>query len=232
MTETVFAFGSAVWLGLLTSVSPCPLATNVAAVSFLTKEAARPVRILSVGAAYVLGRAMAYTLLAAALTAAIVSAPLLSNALQIYGNRVLGPLLILVGMVLLDLVSLPSFGFAKPKGDAAGWRKRYRGMGGAMALGVIFALSFCPVSAALFFGSLLPLAVRSDSGVAVPFLFGVGTAAPVAAVAALLALGIRRTARILDRVSDFERWARKVTGMLFVGIGAYFCLVYLWGMGG
>ncbi len=230
--EQLFAFGTAIWLGVLSSVSPCPLATNLAAISFLTKELGRPSRVLGIGIAYTLGRAFAYTTLGVILMAALASAPLVSHGLQTWGNRILGPLLILVGMVLLELLPLPSFGFRGMSGDPDSWRSKYRGAGGGFVLGVLFALSFCPVSAALFFGSLLALAAKSHSSVAVPFLFGVGTALPVALFAGLLAAGVNRAAAMFDRLAAVERWARKVTGVLFLGIGIYTCLIYLWGWNG
>jgi threonine/homoserine/homoserine lactone efflux protein len=104
------------------------------------------------------------------------------------------------------------------------------GVWGASALGVIFALSFCPVSAALFFGSLLPLAVKAESSVLLPSLYGVGTALPVFIFAVLIALGTRAVSKLLNKLAVIERWTRWVTGLVFVGVGIYYCLVYIFGV--
>ena len=152
---------TAVWLGILTSISPCPLATNVAAMSFIGKDLSSPRRVLLTGVLYTLGRSLAYAVLAALLIASVFAIPDLSFWLSTYMNKFLGPVLIAVGIVLLDLVRL-SFGTSCVS-DKAGERLGRSGSWGAGLLGILFALSFCPVSAALFFGSLLPLAVKNGS---------------------------------------------------------------------
>lgn len=216
---------SAFWLGVLTSISPCPLATNVAAVSFIGRQVEAPRKVLASGVAYTLGRALAYLLLAAVLVASLLSAPQVSHFLQKYLNKLLGPLLILVGMVLLELIPSPSFGLAKGRAwekRAAGW-----GMAGAAALGFIFALSFCPISAALYFGSLLPLAVEQESRLLLPALYGVGTGLPVLFFGVLLALGARSVGLWFNRLSAIERWARRGTGVVFILVGIYMTLVHV-----
>jgi len=224
VSEALLLAGTAVWLGILTSVSPCPLATNVAAISFVSRRVGQPRRVLLGGLLYTAGRALAYTLLGAALVLSLLSAPTVSHALQKHMNRLLGPLLILVGMILLDLLPLrlPGRGLAaRAQGLADG------GVWGAGALGVIFALSFCPVSAALFFGSLIPLAVRHGSAVMLPSLYGIGTGLPVLAFALAVALGAGSVAAMFRRVSAAERWARRATGVIFLGVGVYYCLVHV-----
>ncbi len=222
MPEDLLALSSAVWLGILTSVSPCPLATNIAAISYVGRRVGSPRRVLLAGLLYTLGRAVTYAGLGLLIVLSLLSAPQTSHLLQKYMIKALGPLLILVGMVLLDLVRFRLPGF----GAGAGLRSRTDRLGewGAGFLGVTFALSFCPVSAALFFGSLLPLAVQTRSPILLPSLYGIGTALPVVVFAVVIAGGVRSVGKLFDRVARVEIWVRRVTGVVFVGIGIYFCL--------
>ncbi len=215
---------SAFWLGLLTSISPCPLATNIAAISFIGQRADRPALVFLTGLLYTVGRVLTYVALAALLVASVLSAPVVSQFLQKYMNQLLGPLLILVGMVLLDLIHVPLPGAACGEVQQ---RARNWGIWGAAPLGIIFALSFCPVSAALFFGSFLPLAVQHRSAVSLPSVYGVGTGLPVLVFAGLIAIGAHRVSRVFQRLTQLERWARRGTGVIFIGVGIYFCLAYV-----
>ncbi len=216
---------SAAWLGILTSISPCPLATNIAAISYIGKQADRPHTVLLTGTMYTLGRALTYVILGAALIASLLSVPALSNFLQRYMNKALGPVLILVGMFLLDLLPLPALGgsgtsrLSERLGRSGAW--------GAGLLGMLFALSFCPTSAALFFGSLIPLSTKSESAITLPLLYGLGTALPVFAFAALVAAGAKSVASVFRKLSAVEVWARKITGLIFVLVGIYFCFTYI-----
>lgn len=225
MNEIVLGMGSAVWLGILTSLSPCPLATNIAAISFIGRRLDNPRAALGTGLLYALGRTLAYVVLAALLVSSLLSAPVVSHALQKYMNKILGPLLILVGMVLVGLIEFK----VKGSGLAANLGKRVEtwGIWSGLALGVVFALSFCPGSAALFFASLIPLAVKYESALVLPTLYGVGTALPVLAFAILIVAGTNAVGRAYDRMTQFEWWARRGTGVLFIGIGVYFCLAFI-----
>ena len=224
MIEWILAAGAAFWLGVLTSISPCPLATNIAAISFVGRRVDRPDYVLLTGLLYTAGRALTYIVLGALLVASMLSVPLLSHWLQKYMNRLLGPILVLAGMFLLELLRLPTGG-----GGLGPWvqkRAQTGGLWAALLLGIVFALSFCPVSATLFFGSLVPLAVKQHSSVVLPLLYGVGTALPVLVFGVLLATGANRLARAFEQVGRFEYWARRVTGGLFIAIGVYFTLAY------
>jgi cytochrome c-type biogenesis protein len=225
MTELFLLAASALWLGILTSVSPCPLATNVAAISFIGRRLESPGWVLVSGLLYTAGRVLTYTVLGVLLVSSLLSAPSAALVLQKYMNQVLGPVLILIGMLLLEIITFGSFG----AGLAVRLQKRADRWGvlGALLLGVVFALSFCPVSATLFFGSLLTLAVKARSGILLPAAYGIGTGLPVLAFAILIAAGARSLAKVFDKVTLFERWARRVTGVVFLGIGIYYTLVYV-----
>ena len=216
---------SAVWLGILTSISPCPLATNIAAISFIGRRIGSPQAALATGLLYTLGRALVYVVLGALLVSSLLSAPVVSHLLQKHMNRLLGPLLILVGMLLLGLIQFNTKG--SELGAKIGKRVETWGIWGGLALGVVFALSFCPGSAALFFGSLVPLAVKHESILLLPTLYGAGTALPVLVFAVLIVVGTGAVGRAFDRITQFELWARRATGVIFVGVGVYFSLAYI-----
>jgi cytochrome c biogenesis protein CcdA len=213
------AVGSALWLGILTSISPCPLATNIAAVSYVGRQVGSTRAILLSGALYTAGRTLAYTALGAAAVWSLMSMVAVSGFLQGTIHRLLGPLLIVVGLLLLGVfnLSLPGAGFS----ERLQRRVDRSGLWGAGLLGIVFALSFCPVSAGLFFGGLLPLAVEHSSPLLVPAVFGIGTALPVAGFAVLLAAGVSWLGPALERVHTLERWARPVTALVFIGVGIF-----------
>lgn len=212
---------SAAWLGILTSISPCPLATNVAAVSYISRRAGNLRDVLVSGFLYSIGRAVAYAAIGILIVSSILSVPRVATLLMNNVNQFLGPILVLAGMFLVNLLRLPSFALprtARLSEGAAGVR-----FGGAFALGVLFALSFCPISAALFFGSLIPLATVSGSSAALPAVYGLGTSIPVLGFAFLASAGTGKVARAFERLALLEVWARRVTGTVFIALGIYLC---------
>jgi len=219
MESGSLAVASALWLGILTSISPCPLATNIAAVSYVGRRVGSPRAVLLSGGLYTLGRAVAYLVLGAVAVWGLMSMVSMSGFLQGTFHRVLGPLLIAIGLMLLGVfeIALPAVGV----GDRLQRRVDRAGVWGAGLLGIVFALSFCPLSAGLFFGSLVPLAVDQGSPLLLPLVYGIGTALPVAGFAVLLAAGAGWLGTALDRVQLFERWARRVTAVVFIGVGVY-----------
>lgn len=225
MDSFLLAAASAFWLGILTSISPCPLATNIAAISFIGRRVGNPRRVFLTGLLYTGGRTLTYLALGIILVASLLSMSELSLLLQKYMNKLLGPILILVGMFLLGLIS---FNFSG-RGVSDGFQKRAEnfGMWGAGLLGIIFALSFCPLSAALFFGSLVPLSVQHNSSIAMPLLYGVGTGLPVIIFAIIIAFGAQSLGKAFDLLTAIEKWARRVTGTIFILVGVYYCLAYI-----
>lgn len=221
----LLAIGGAFWLGVLTSVSPCPMATNIAAIGYLARNSHSRMAQLAAGLLYAIGRAVAYTLVGALIAWGLLSAPVLSNFLQKHLGQWIGPLLVLVGMVLLGLLpGLPSFGAT---GGAFSKRVADMGVIGSGLLGFLFALAFCPVSAALFFGSLLPLAIQQQSTWLLPAVFGIGSALPVLIFGILLTLARQTATRAFGNLQKIDRWLLPLTGWLLVGIGL-FLIVRQW----
>jgi len=218
--DWLLGLGSAFWFGILTSISPCPLATNIAAISFIGRRVDRPHAVLTTGILYAVGRTLVYMALAALLVSSLLSAPTLSHALQKYMNKLIGPLLILVGMILLGLIEIRTRG--SDIGQRVGQRAERWGVWGGLLLGIVFALTFCPSSAALFFGSLVPISVKYESRLLLPLAYGVGTALPVILFALAIAAGAGAVAKAFQGVAAFERWARTATGVIFIGVGVYF----------
>ena len=216
---------SALWLGIVTSISPCPLASNIAAVSFIIKKVDRTAYVLSSGILYTLGRVIGYTLLGILIASSLLSIPQTSYFLQTYMNKILGPVLIVAGFFLLEIVQLSFLGFSFSEKAASTLKNR--GMWGAVPLGMLFALSFCPISAAFFFGSLIPLSVKNNSSVLFPATYGIGTGLPVLLVAILLAAGIKNIGSIYKKITLFEYWLRKTTGVVFILVGIYYVVTHI-----
>ncbi|MFH0840096.1 MAG: aromatic aminobenezylarsenical efflux permease ArsG family transporter [Candidatus Omnitrophota bacterium] len=222
MIEILIGFVSALWLGILTSISPCPLATNIAALSFLSKKITHPKTVLLSGISYTIGRMLAYAILGFLIVKFLLSAPLVANFLQKHMNKALGPILIIIGLFLVDILKfdIPSLTISeKHQNKLVG-----SGIFGAGILGFIFALSFCPISAALFFGSLIPLAVEHKFGLSLPLIYGIGTGLPVLAFALAIAIGITSLNRWFHKINKLEIYARKITGAIFIAVGIYYVL--------
>jgi cytochrome c-type biogenesis protein len=221
----LFFLASAVWLGILTSVSPCPLATNIAAVSFISRRITQRNTVFLSGILYTLGRSLTYIVLGVLTVKTLVDVPILSDFLQRYVNKILGIFLILVGMVLLDLLRIPlpipsvSENVAKKLAE--------KGTFGSLPLGILFALAFCPVSAALFFGGLIPIAIKAKSGVGLPLIYGIGTGLPVLLFAFLAAAGAGYINTLYYRITKIEFYTKKVTGIIFIIVGIYYALAYI-----
>ena len=218
----ILAIGTALWLGILTSISPCPLATNIAAISFISKRLGSTAQILGAGLAYTLGRMIAYLAVGIVVVAGLMSVPAIANFLQKYLNLLLGPILIVVGMLLLELITINFQG----KGISGGMESRVEkgGILGAGVLGIIFGLSFCPISAALFFGSLIPLAISHGSRFVLPSVYGIGTALPVVVFALIIAFSAQSIGKAFNALRAIEKWARIITGVLFILLGIYYVL--------
>ena len=216
----MIALLSALWLGILTSISPCPLATNIAAVSFLSGNINHPRMVLWSGFAYTLGRMTAYVIIGVILISSLAGIPSTANFLQKYMNKILGPVLIIAGLLLLDIMKLNFLDFSISRDRQN--KLAEMGIFGSFTLGAIFALSFCPISAAIFFGSLIPLALNNNFGIAFPFIYGIGTGLPVVIFTIGITLGAQSIAHWFNKVTKLEIHMRKVTGTIFILVGIYF----------
>ena len=205
-------------LGLMTAISPCPLATNITAIGFISKDIENRNRVFINGLLYTLGRAITYTVI-----------PLIiyfgadqfkfSGFFQQYGDKFIGPLLILIGLLMLDVVPLKFPGIS---GLTSKMEKKTKwGYLDAILLGIVFALAFCPYSGILFFGMLVPITVASASGLYLPVIFAFATGIPVIIFAWVLAYAVSGIGNVYNKVKTFELWFRRVIAVLFIAVGCY-----------
>lgn len=220
------AFGTAFWLGILTSISPCPLASNIAAISFVGRKVGNTRKVLLSGLLYAIGRTVAYLALGMLILVGLLASGDIARFLQRHLNQALGPILVLVGMLLLGLFR--STASVHLVGSGIQQRAAQGGARWSFLLGILFALSFCPLSAGLFFGGLLPLAARAESMFLVPVIYGLGTAIPVIVFAFLIAFASQKVGKAFDRLTYVEHWVRIVTGVLFVLVGIFYSLIYVY----
>ncbi len=225
MDSMLLGAASAFWFGILTSISPCPMATNIAAISYIGKHVESSRKLVLSGISYTVGRMISYIGISLIILAGLLSIPHVSFFLQEHMNKLLGPILMMTGLFLLDVIPI-SFPDLLPQ-DKLRRLAEKGSVTGAGLLGIFFALSFCPASAALFFGSLIPISVKYHSGFLFPSLYGIGTGLPVFLFAFIIVMGARSAGNILNKISQFERWAKKITGIIFIITGLYFSLIYL-----
>lgn len=225
MRET--PFWAALALGLLTAVSPCPLATNLTATAFIAKQFTDRRKVLLSGVLYTLGRATSYTAIGVAIFAGA-SKFHLAKFIQGNGEKWLAPLLIVVGLVLLNVIPLRLPGNTSLS-DSLAERFRKWGLLGAFVLGMLFALAFCPYSGVLYFGMLLPMTVASADGLYLPVIFALGTGLPVLVFAYLLAYSMDRLGKAFKAIQRVEKGMRVLAGLAFVATGLYYGWVFLAG---
>ncbi|MCX5694801.1 MAG: aromatic aminobenezylarsenical efflux permease ArsG family transporter [Candidatus Omnitrophica bacterium] len=225
MIEMFIGCVIALWLGILTSISPCPLASNIAAVSFLLRKITHPFMVFILGLVYTLGRMIAYAILGWIIISSLLSVPQVAQFLQKYMGNVLGPFLVIAGILLLGIVTihLPRITLSQKHQN----KLVESGALGAFLLGFIFVLAFCPISAALFFGSLIPLALNNQAGVLLPFIYGIGTGIPVLIFAVAIAFGVTSLSHWLPKIKKFEYCSRKITGAIFIITGLYYIKIYI-----
>ena len=167
-TPVIAAFA----LGLLTAVSPCPLATNITATAYIAKTIESKKKVILSGFLYTLGRLTSYTAIGALIYFGF-SKFQMAKLFQSNGEKILGPIMILIGLVMLDVIKLDFL----TKGNLTerlSERFKDRGLLGSYLLGGIFALAFCPYSGALFFGMLIPMTLAADAGLLLPVVFYLG----------------------------------------------------------
>lgn len=224
MSEFWVGVGTSLSLGLLMAISPCPLATNVAAISYLGRRATRPRLVLLSGLLYTAGRTLVYLVLGIILVASLLGRSQVAEFLEKYMDKLLGPIFLVLAMLMLGLIRLSISG----PGMSERMQRRVDalGMWGALLLGILFALSFCPFSAGVFF-SMITLAVAVHSSVILPTVFGIATAVPVLAFAVLIALGAQTVGKTFNRVSQIEWWVRNVAGGILLAMGIHYTLKHI-----
>lgn len=224
LENTQYSFVAAFVLGLMTAISPCPLATNISAIGFISRDIENRKRVFLSGLVYTLGRAISYTALAVILFFGASQFDI-SMIFQGWGEKFLGPLLIIIGLFMLDVIKLKFPGLSgltekigeKSKGSY--WS--------SLLLGIVFALAFCPYSGVLYFMMLIPMTISSASGLYLPVVFAFATGIPVIIFAWLLAYAVGNVGKLYTRIKSFELWFRRIVSVLFIIIGIYYS-ISLW----
>ena len=212
-------------LGLLTAISPCPLATNIAAVGFIGRNIENRRRVFINGLLYTLGRVLSYTLLGVVLIMILKEGSSMfgiQKTIGTWGELLIGPMLLIIGMFMLfgDKLNLPKFGY---NGNAEGLARK--GGAGALLIGVLFALAFCPTSGVFYFGMLIPMSATATAGYLLPAVFAIATAIPVLIVAWVLAFSVQQMSNFYGRIKTVQKWLNLIVGILFIVIGIYYCFV-------
>lgn len=219
LDNTQYSFVTALILGLMTAISPCPLASNISAIGFISRDIEDRKRVFLNGVVYTLGRAVSYTSLAVVLYFGA-SQMNVTMIFQGWGEKLLGPVLIIIGLFMLDVIKLKFPGFSNlterigEKGKGNYW--------GTLLLGMVFALAFCPYSGVLYFAMLIPMTVSSASGLYLPVIFAVATGLPVIVFAWLLAFAVGNVGTLYNHIKTFEIWFRRVVSVLFILVGIYY----------
>ena len=215
---------AAFFIGLMTAISPCPLATNITAIAYASKRIDNSKHTLLVGFLYTLGRMFTYVAIASLIVLVGVNTQTIALFLQKYGEKILGPFLIILGILMLGLIN---FNFSQKNDKLRALKEKLAGKGfiGAFLLGVIFALAFCPFSAVLFFGMLIPLALKAGDGLIIPAVFAFATGLPVIIFSIILVKSVSKLGSIMNKVQIFELWMRRIVAVIFILAGVYYTVI-------
>ena len=215
-------------LGIITAISPCPLATNIASIGYISRDIENRKSIFFKGVLYTVGRILAYTALGVILISIIEEGASIfgiQKYVSKWGEKLIGPILLVIGLFMLfgDKLNLPKFGF-----NGSGEYIAKKGGLGAFLLGVLFALTFCPSSGVLYFGMLIPLSVSSTGGWLLPAIYAVATSLPVIIIAWILAYSVQNLSSFYGRMQIIQKWLNIIVGVLFIVVGIYyFWMIYL-----
>jgi len=223
LESSQYGFVTAFILGLMTAISPCPLATNISAIGFISRDIENRRRVFIKGLVYTLGRAISYTGLGIILYFGA-SKMHVSMLFQGWGEKLLGPILILIGLFMLDFIKIKFPGFSGLTEKIGEHSKR--SYWGTLLLGMVFAMAFCPYSGVLYFAMLIPMTITSVSGLYLPIVFAIATGLPVIIFAWLLAYAVGNVGKLYDRIKLFELWFRRIVAVLFILVGIYYIMIF------
>ena len=223
LDNSQYSFITAIVLGLMTAISPCPLATNISAIGFISRDLKDRRRVFMNGLVYTLGRAISYTGLALIIFFGA-SKMNVSMLFQGWGEKLLGPIMILIGLFMLDVIKIKFPGFSGLT-DKIG-EKSKGSYWSTLLLGMVFALAFCPYSGVLYFVMLIPMTVASASGLYLPILFAIATGLPVIIFAWLLAFAVGNVGKLYNQIKIFELWFRRIVSVIFIVVGIYYVIIF------
>ena len=223
LENSQYAVVTAFILGLMTAISPCPLATNISAIGFISRDIENRRRVFMKGLIYTLGRAISYTGLGIILFFGA-SKMHVTMLFQGWGEKLLGPLLIIIGLLMLDFIKVKFPGFSGLTERMGEHSKR--SYWGTLLLGMVFAMAFCPYSGVLYFAMLIPMTITSIRGLYLPVVFAIATGLPVIIFAWLLAYAVGNVGKLYNQIKAFELWFRRVVAVLFILVGVYYIAIF------
>ncbi|MBN2805861.1 MAG: sulfite exporter TauE/SafE family protein [Prolixibacteraceae bacterium] len=224
LDNTEIPIFSALLLGLMTAISPCPLATNITAIGFISKDIESRKKVFYNGLVYTLGRAITYTGIGLLFFFGAEQFSI-QGLISSWGEKLLGPLLLLIGLFMIgafNFIRIPGLGALSEKME----NRANKGFWGVLLLGIVFALAFCPYSGVLYFGMLIPMTISSVSGLYLPLVFAIATGIPVILFAWFIAYSVGSLGKVYKRLKTFERWFRRVVALLFISVGIYFIVIF------
>ena len=215
----------ALLLGVLTAISPCPLATNVTATAYISKTLSGKKKVILSGILYTLGLALSYTTIALII---ILGASKFHVAKFFQGNgeKFVGPVMVLIGLIMLNVIKINFLGkstFTEKLKD----RFKDKGLLGSFLLGALFAMAFCPYSGAMYFGVLIPMSIKSNIGFTLPFFYAIGAGSLVLFFTFLIAFSMQKVGKYFNAITKIEKVMRFIAGGLFLLTGLYYILIYL-----
>lgn len=213
-------------LGLLTAISPCPLATNITAIGYIGRDFDSKQRVFLNGLLYTMGRIIAYSVLGAILIFILRQGEdlfLIQKSVSKWGEMLVAPIMLFVGLFMLfgDRLNLPKFGFS---GNVES--SKLKGVWGNVLLGMLFALAFCPTSGVLYFGMLIPLSAQATAGYLLPTVFAIATGLPVILIAWLLAYSVTGIGKYYNRMKAFQKWFNMIVAILFILVALYDAYIF------
>ena len=227
MGTSDIAIVAAFFIGLMMAISPCPLATNITAIAYISRKMDKGKQTLITGFSYTLGRMLTYVGLSSLIIYVGLNVSAISFFLQNYGGKSLGPLLIFIGLAMLNIIKL-NFIKGSKKLDELKEKLSKKGYFGAFGLGIVFALAFCPFSAVLFFGMLIPLALKFSDGILIPSIFAFATGLPVILFSFMLVYSVSKLGAIMNKVQTFEKYMRYIVSIIFLLVGIYYTILIWW----
>ena len=216
---------AAFFIGLMTAISPCPLATNITAIAYISRKIEHSKHTLLVGITYTLGRMFTYVLIASLIVLAGINTQGIALFLQRYGEKILGPLLVVFGLIMLEIIKLPTFG-SNGFIDNLKEKLSKKGYLGSFFLGVLFALAFCPFSGVLYFGMMIPLALKAGDPILIPGIFALATGLPVIVFSLFLTYSMSKIGVIMNKVSHVEKIVRVGASIIFIVVGIYYIIKF------
>lgn len=224
-TESNTALLAALFLGIVGSVAPCQISANIAAITYFGNRHVQSRLSGAETAMYILGKVALFSIFG--LLFWFFGQQISRDFIPVFASarKLLGPLLVFIGLFLLGWIRLPFHFGTRMSGRLQGIAARAGGKGGAFLMGVSFSIGFCPTMFILFFGSLMPLALQTSYGVVLPSVFALGTAVPFLLFAGL-AVGFGLDRLLIKRAKHWGGWVQKLAGVFFLLLGISDTITY------